>query len=67
MTESGETSGGASASARREHERRKTERELGVRERHPRLGGVILALQDAPQHETRWARGADGEERASGR
>jgi hypothetical protein len=62
MTEPSETSGGAGASARREHERRKVKRESGVRERHPRLGGVILALQDAPQHEASWSRGAGGEE-----
>jgi hypothetical protein len=54
--------GTAGASARREHERRKAKRESGVRERHPRIGGVILALQDAPQHETAWARGGAGEE-----
>ena len=33
-----------------------------MRARHPRIGGVILALQDAPQHERSWARGAGGEE-----
>jgi hypothetical protein len=49
-------------SARREGERRKANRQARVRERHPRLGGVILALQDAPQHERSWARGAGGEE-----
>lgn len=54
-------SGEAGASARREHERRKAIRESAVRERHPRLGGVILALQDAPQHETSWGQGASGE------
>ncbi len=37
-------------------------RELGVRERHPRIGGLILALGEAPQHETAWVRGAVGEE-----
>ena len=52
----------AGASARREGERRKARREAGVRERHPRIGGVILALQDAPQHERSWGRGAGGEE-----
>ena len=54
--------GRAGASARREGERRRARREAGVRERHPRVGGVILALQDAPQHERSWARGAGGEE-----
>lgn len=56
------TDGQAGASARREGERRKAKREAAVRERHPRMGGVILALQDAPQHERSWARGAGGEE-----
>jgi len=55
-------SGRAGASAQREHQRRKAKREAGVRERHPRLGGVILALQNAPQHETSWSRGAGGEQ-----
>ena len=53
--------GRAGASARREGERRRARREAGVRERHPRIGGAILALQDAPQHERSWARGAGGE------
>jgi hypothetical protein len=54
--------GKAGGSARREHERRKAKREAAVRARHPRLGGVILALQHAPPHEARWGRGAQGEE-----
>ena len=54
--------GRAGASARREGERRKARREAGVRQHHPRIGGVILALQDVPQHERSWARGAGGEE-----
>jgi hypothetical protein len=54
--------GTAGASARREHERRRAGREQRTRERHPRLGGVILALQNDPQHERAWARGAGGEE-----
>jgi len=56
------TNGRAGASARREGARRKAQREARVRERHPRIGGVILALQEAPQHERSWARGAGGEE-----
>lgn len=52
----------AGASARREHERRRDRRHARVRERHPRLGGVILALSDEPTHEKVWARGAAGEE-----
>jgi hypothetical protein len=49
-------------SARREHERRLSNREQRVRERHPHIGGLLLALQDAPRHEEVWARGAGGEE-----
>lgn len=62
VTEPTATNGRAGASARREGERRKANREARVRERHPRLGGVILALQDAPQHEQSWSRGGGGEE-----
>lgn len=50
------------ASARREHERRKENRERRVRDRHPHIGGLLIALQEEPQHERAWARGADGEE-----
>jgi hypothetical protein len=52
----------AGASARREHERRRARREAKVRARHPRLGGLLLALGEAPADERRWARGARGEE-----
>ena len=62
VTESTATNGKAGASARREGERRRAKREAAVRARHPRIGGVILALRDAPQHERSWARGAGGEE-----
>lgn len=55
--------GVAGASARREHERRRQAREQRVRERHPKLGGLILALSDDPQSTTAWAAGAHGEER----
>ena len=61
----------AGASAQREYERRKANRErrqdqheAAVRDRHPRVGGLILAVQgtpQAPRHETVWARGAEGE------
>lgn len=54
--------GSAGASARREHERRRARREQGVREKHPRVGGLLLALKEPPAHERRWARGAGGEE-----
>ncbi|WP_227422848.1 nuclease-related domain-containing protein [Pengzhenrongella sicca] len=55
-------SGSAGASARREHERRSAKREARIRDAHPRLGGLILALSDEPQSTTAWARGAKGEE-----
>lgn len=55
--------GTAGASARREHERRSAKREQRIREAHPRLGGLMLALTDDPQSTQSWARGAVGEER----
>jgi hypothetical protein len=58
-------SGTAGASARREHARRKASRERAVRAKHPRIGGVLLALQDEPSHERAWATGAAGEERVA--
>jgi len=61
--ESADFNGGtAGASARREHERRRTNREMRVREKHPRFGGMLLALSNDPNYETVWARAAGGEE-----
>jgi hypothetical protein len=57
--------GTAGASARREHQRRHANREQRVRDKHPRIGGVLLALSDDPTHETVWARGGGGEERVA--
>ena len=54
--------GTAGSSARREHARRLANRGKRVREKHPRVGGLMLALGSAPTHETVWARGAGGEE-----
>ena len=51
----------AGGSARREYERLKARREAHVRARHPRLGGLILAVTDEPQTTTNWAVGAEGE------
>jgi hypothetical protein len=51
------------ASARREYERRKAKREVRIREKHPKLGGLILAVTDEPQSTTAWDTGAVGEER----
>ena len=55
--------GVAGASAQREYERRKNKRETRIREAHPRMGGLILALSDDPQSTRAWATGAQGEER----
>ncbi|WP_030527274.1 nuclease-related domain-containing protein [Phycicoccus jejuensis] len=56
-------SGVAGASARREFERRKAKREESIRTRHPRLGGLILAVSDDPQSTRAWDTGAIGEEK----
>jgi hypothetical protein len=50
------------ASARAEHARRNASRERRAREKHPRIGRGLLALQGEPQHQNAWARGAAGEE-----
>lgn len=55
--------GVAGSSARREHERRVARREERIRSKHPRLGGLILAVSDDPQSTRAWATGAVGEER----
>lgn len=51
------------ASARREYERRQAKREARVRERFPKLGGIILAVTDESQSTKSWDTGAIGEER----
>jgi hypothetical protein len=56
-------SGAAGASARREFERRKARREERVRAKHPKLGGLLLAISDDPQSTSAWDVGALGEER----
>jgi hypothetical protein len=50
------------ASAQREYERRKNKRESRIRDAHPMMGGLILALSDDPQSTRAWATGARGEE-----
>jgi hypothetical protein len=60
-------SGVPGASARREHERRRAKRETDIRAKHPRIGGLILALQSDPQSTTAWATGAEGEEKFGAR
>lgn len=55
------------ASARREFERRQGKREESIRSKHPKLGGLILALSDDPQSTKSWDVGAVGEERVGAR
>lgn len=54
--------GVAGTSGRREYERRRTRREEATRERHPRIGNLLLKLQEASASERAWATGAAGEE-----
>jgi hypothetical protein len=49
------------ASLVREYERRKRNREQRTRAAHPYLGGLLLALQGAPQNELAFSQGAAGE------
>lgn len=55
------------ASARREFERRRTVREDRIRGKHPKLGGLTLAVSDTPQSTNAWDTGALGEERLGAR
>lgn len=55
-------SGTAGASARREFDRRHAKREARIRDAHPHLGGLMLALSDDPQSTRAWDGGARGEE-----
>lgn len=51
----------AGGSAQREFERRKASREARIRSRHPRVGGLVLALTEEPTTTRNWAKGAEGE------
>jgi hypothetical protein len=51
----------AGASAQRRYELLSDRREKRIRENHPRLGGILLALSDEPQRITAWQKGARGE------
>lgn len=51
----------AGASAEREYERRRDNREQRVREKYPRIGGALLAIAGEPQHQRAWKQGAAGE------
>jgi hypothetical protein len=61
-TEPLKSDGDAGASARREGERRRVKRERETLARHPRVGKLMLALSDEPQHVRSWSQGAVGEE-----
>jgi hypothetical protein len=52
----------AGASAAREYQRRMRHREQLTLQAHPRVGRLLLALGDEPQHEVAFSRGARGEE-----
>ena len=53
--------GVAGASALRRYEQLSDRREKRIRENHPHLGGILLALSDEPQRITAWQKGARGE------
>ncbi|WP_322920640.1 nuclease-related domain-containing protein [Nocardioides renjunii] len=61
------SAGTPGGSARREFERREQNRERRIREKHPRLGGLIHAFSDEPQSTKAWDSGALGEERLGSR
>ncbi|GAA0629180.1 hypothetical protein GCM10009547_36010 [Sporichthya brevicatena] len=52
----------AGASARREYDRRRAQREDHARARFPRIGGLLLALNEEPTSTRVWDQGAKGEE-----
>lgn len=60
-------SGTPGGSARREYERRKAAREARIRTKHPKIGGLLLALSEDPQSTKAWDTGAIGEERLGNR
>ncbi len=51
----------AGGSAQKEYERRSQRREDGIRQAHPRIGGLLLKLTDEPASTRVWAQGAAGE------
>jgi hypothetical protein len=56
-------SGRAGGSAMAEYERRSAKRESTIRAKHPKLGGLILALSDDPSSTRVWKTGGIGEQR----
>lgn len=59
--------GQAGGSAQREHDRRTATRDQTVRARHPRIGGLLLAMFDDPTSTKVWEQGAEGERRVGKR
>lgn len=57
----------AGGSAQAEFERRHQEREKRVRQAHPHVGGLLLALFDDPQSTQAWRKGGVGEQRVGDR
>ena len=51
----------AGGSAQREYDKRSQRREAAIRSRHPRLGGLVLALTNEPASTRVWRQGAHGE------
>jgi hypothetical protein len=58
--------GTAGGSARREYERRKDGREKRIRDEHPWIGGLILALNEDPRNIRAFGIGAAGETELGG-
>jgi hypothetical protein len=50
------------ASAAREQERRRRNREARIRRRHPLIGGLLLAIGGAPVHEAEEPAGGSGKQ-----
>ncbi len=58
---------GGGASAQREYDRRSARREHQIRTQHPKLGGLLLALNKEPAPTRVWAQGAAGERAVASR
>jgi hypothetical protein len=56
-----EQQGKGGVSAQREYDKRSAHRDQRIREQHPRLGGLLLALSNEPTSTRVWAQGAAGE------
>lgn len=58
----GSVQGVAGASAQREYERRRDKRAQRIKEKYPKLGGLILIITEDPQSTASWGKGAKGEQ-----